>query len=334
MDINSIISGDRRKDEYPTVITDEEFIISFFNGGAKELIPGIEEGADLSVLIDLYEKSDLKRAKYPSSAFIGIGDKKYFSAFCPVFNGFEKTCVFFIAVPDGKAFDECENYLSMKLASMTICQNEIGDVAPAGRQKAYARLYSSYRASMRLSTALGGIDTTEAVFVRDFFDDAFSYYDAVKYRASGSKRHEIQTDCELAVISKSLCVMAIGAYDISQLLSSNGYCSVTVSSDHDTTELEFRFNPRRSLLSFLRRSSDPDEAFYMALKQNADVLYMIRTLADRVKGDISLEYDRDNGNAVIRLSSETIKTLKLRSGDSVLERIAKDVVLLFTESRM
>jgi hypothetical protein len=71
----------------------------------------------------------------------------------------------------------------------------------------------------------------------------------------------------------------------------------------------------------------------MALKQNADVLYMIRTLADRVKGDISLEYDRDNGNAVIRLSSETIKTLRVRSGDSVLERIAKDVVLLFTEKR-
>ena len=72
----------------------------------------------------------------------------------------------------------------------------------------------------------------------------------------------------------------------------------------------------------------------MALKQNADVLYMIRTLADRVKGEISLEYDRDNGNAVIRISSETIKTLRVRSGDSVLERIAKDVVLLFTESRM
>jgi len=71
----------------------------------------------------------------------------------------------------------------------------------------------------------------------------------------------------------------------------------------------------------------------MALKQNADVLYMIRTLADRVKGEISLEYDRDNGNAVIRISSETIKTLRVRSGDSVLERIAKDVVLLFTEKR-
>ena len=194
MDLKTVISDSSRISKFPTVITDEVFTVSFFNDAAKNLIPELTAGHKFDEYVTIYDKCDIKRSKYPSSAIIGCGGKKYFCAYCPVVTGFFKECVFSIAVPDGQEFDDCEQYLSMKLTVLSKCLCSRKESAPAGKERAYNRLYSSYEANMRMLTAMSGDDVSSAVNIKELLTEIFSYYGAVKYGAEQKKRFDINTD--------------------------------------------------------------------------------------------------------------------------------------------
>ena len=293
MDLKTVISDSSRISKFPTVITDEVFTVSFFNEAAKKLIPDLTTGAKFDEYVTIYDKNDLKRSKYPSSAIIGCGGEKYFCAFCPVISGFIKECVFSLAVPDGEEYDDCEQYLSMKLAVISKCIGGTAESAPAGRERAYARYYSGYEANMRMLAAMAGDDHSSAVNIKELLEEIFTYYGEVKYGTEQKKRFGIETSEDYVKIKKAVCIILVYVYDLCQALSRNGFCAVSVNSSMQDRQISFSFSvrPKHKLSSLLEEADGTEDAVYSLLGRGAENILMIKTLARHIRGQADIKYD-------------------------------------------
>lgn len=293
MDLKTILSDSGRTSKFPTVITDEAFTVSFFNGAAEKLIPGITAGHRLEEYVTIRDKQELKRSKYPSSALIGCKDKSYFCAFCPVISGFNKECVFTIAVPDGNEYDDCEHYLTMKLAIISKCLGNNLSGAPAGKERAYNKLYSLYEAYMRMLIAMGGEDYPAAINIKELLEDAFSYYGTVKYGPGSAKRYDVHTNDEYIRLRRSSCILLVCAYDICITLSRNGFCAVDINSENEDGNTSFLFSvrPKHKLATLVEASEETEDAVYSLLGREAENILLIKTLARQIRGQAEMKYD-------------------------------------------
>ncbi len=305
MDLKTVISDSSRISKFPTVITDEVFTVSFYNDAAEKLIPELTAGKKFDELVTIYDKCELKRSKYPSSAIIGCGGKKYFCAFCPVLSGFKKECVFSFAVPDGEEYDDCEQYLSMKLAVISKCLCATSENAPAGMERAYGRLYSNYEANMRMLTAVSGDEYPSAVNIKELLEDIYSYYGELKYGAEQTRRFSVECNDEYIKIKKSACIILVYAYDLCQALSRNGFCAVSVESSIQDGRISFSFSvrPKHKLSSLLSRSDGAEDAVYSLLGRGAENILMIKTLARQISGQADIRYDTEKDELDFCLTS-------------------------------
>lgn len=317
MDLKTVISDSGRTGKYPTVITDEVFTVSFFNEAAKKLIPDLKTGHSLEEYVTVYDKNVLKRSKYPSSAIIGRQDKKYFCVFCPVISGFLKECVFSIAVPDENGSDECEQYLSMKLAVMSKCLTGKSGGAPAGKERAYGRLYSSYEANMRMLVAMGGNDYSSAVNIKELLEDAFAYYCSLKYGTERTKRYDVSTNCDYIRMKRAVCIILICVYDICQALSRNGFCNISVESDENGGFVSFRFSvlPKHKLASAFDSADSAEDAIYSLLGQGAENMLIVKALVRQICGQADVNYDTQTDKLEFVIKSPTENSLSVRAAD-------------------
>ncbi len=335
MDLMTVISDSERISKIPTVITDEVFTVRFFNSAAEELIPGLAAGHSFEEYVTIYDKCEIKRSKYPSSALLGINGKKYFCAFCPVISGFFKECVFSVAVPDGDEYDDCEQYLTMKLAVLSKCLFGSGtEGAPAGKERAYGKLYSAYEANMRLLTVMGG-DESSAVNIKDLLEDAFSYYGTAKYGADSGKRYEINTDVDYIKLHKAVCIMLVCAYDICQVLSRNGFCSVSVNcrNDDGVTSYLYSVKPKHKLSVLLDSSDDAEDAVYCLLGRGAEDMFIIKTLARQVRGQADIEYDVLSDELRFSVTAPVDRSKYVKSGGRQMYDVARVAALAFISIR-
>ena len=293
MDLTAVISDSNRISKFPTVITDEVFTVSFYNDAAEKLIPELTAGKKFDELVTIYDKCELKRSKYPSSALIVCGGKKYFCAFCPVISGSNKEYVFSLAVPDKEKYDDCEQYLSMKLAVISKCLFDTPDNAAAGRKRAYSRMYSTYEANMRMLSAMSGDDYSSAVNIKELLEDVYSYYGDLKYGAEQTKRFSIQTSDDYIKIKKAVCVMLVYTYDLCLSLSRNGFCAVSVNTGLQSGQMSFLFSvrPKHKLSTLIDISDGAEEAVYSLLGRGAENMLMIKTLARQIRGQADIRYD-------------------------------------------
>lgn len=325
MDLKTVISDSGRTGKYPTVITDEVFTVSFFNEAAKKLIPDITSGHRLDEYVTIYDKNELKRSKYPSSTVIGCRDRKYFSVFCPVISGFFKECVFSIAVPDENGNEDCEQYLSMKLAVMSKCLTGATGGVPAGKERAYSRLYSSYEANMRMLAAMSGNDRSSAVNIKELLGDALSYYCALKYGDEQSKRFTVNTNCDYIRMKKTVCIILVCIYDICQALSRNGFCNISVDDSVNDGSISFCFSvmPKHKLGSVLDAADGAEDAIYTLLGHGAENMFIIKTLVRQICGQADIKYDKESDELrfSVAIPYETKSTVK--SGKDQFANVAR-----------
>ncbi|MBO4422499.1 MAG: hypothetical protein J5879_03605 [Clostridia bacterium] len=331
MDLSTIISDSSRISKIPTVITDEEFTVSFYNAAAKELFPGIEGGRPFDDYAVIYDKADLMRTRYPSSALIGCGEKRYFCAFCPVFSGYSKECVFSVAVISDDCRD-CEQYLSMKLAVLSKCfSSSDADTACAGKAKAFSRLYSKYEAYLRMLTVVSGDDAVVTADIGRLLEDALSYYCTLRYGKSAALRYFVETDLEYIRMSRLTCVLLIEIYNICSRLSSNGCCAVSVKkNDGGDIVFSMTFRPGGRLVSELSRDTNKENAVYSALGREAADVLLIKILARMVSGQMDMLYEPKAKTAKVSLTvAESRGSLLHSSGEELLlaARISAETVV-------
>ena len=182
MKLTDVLTDANRADSYPVVITDDNFIITFYNGAAAVTFCGIENGRPLEQYAEIYNKRELKTSRYPSSALLRVGKKRLLCSFCPVITEFRREYVFTVAKRDGIDPGDSEYYITMKTTVLLKCMGDVsGENMTAGAKQTYARLYAKYEANMRLITAIAGSAAYAALNVREFFGDVLSYYCALKY---------------------------------------------------------------------------------------------------------------------------------------------------------
>lgn len=312
MDLKTVIFDSRN--DIPTVITEEDFTVSFFNEAALNFISGLTAGRPLYDFIAIYDKNDLKRSKYPSSALIGYGGKKYFCAFCPVISGFIKQYVFSIAVPNNAGYDDCEQYLTMKLAVLSKYIGGKYESAPVGLEKAFNKYYSSYEANMRLLAAMSGDDKPSAVKIKNMLDDVLSFYNGLRYGAASGKRCDVITNEEIILMKRYVSVILVCAYDICMSVSRNGFCSVSVncSKEDGITEFSFSVLPKHKFSVLLNKAEDTEDAVYFLLGREAESMLMIKTLARQIRGQADIEYDdlSDRLNFCLTVPYENAENVK------------------------
>ena len=328
MDLKTVISDSSRTSKIPTVITDEVFTVNFYNDAAKKLIPGLSVGHGFDEYVTIYDKSELKRSKYPCSMLIGCGEMKYPGVFCPVTAGFAKECVFSIAA--GTEGDDCEQYLTMKLAVISKCLAGKGSGAPAGKERAYGRMYSSYEANARMLAAMSEEEAFSAINIKQLLSEVFDYYAAIKYGAESTKRFDIQTDEDYVKIKNALCIVLVFLYDLCQTISRNSFCNISVKSGKDGATFLFTVRPKHKLASLVKECGETEEAVYTLLGRGAENILLIKTLARRMRGQADMEYDTDSDELRFCVAAPFDNKDVVKAGGGQLAetaRIAADVCL-------
>lgn len=328
MDLKTVISDSSRISKIPTVITDEVFTVKFFNNAAKKLIPGLSIGHGFDEYVTIYDKSELKRSKYPCYMLIGCGEMKYPGVFCPVSSGFSKEYVFSIPVPDKTGYDDCEQYLTMKLAVISKCLGDAPAGTVAGKERAFNKIRSAYEANVHMLAVMSGDDGFRAVNIKQLLSEAFDYYGTVKYGSDRTKRFEIETNNEYVKIKKALCIILVCVYDLCQALSRNGFCGISVNSRKYEGDVSFVFTlrPKHKLASLINASGDTDEAVYMLLGRGAENMLLIKTLVRHLRGQAVIDYDMaaDELRFCIAVPVDGKDTVK--AGESQLSNIARAAV--------
>lgn len=294
MKLTDVIASVNRTDAYPTVITDEEFTVTFFNDAAKDIFKGMENGRPFGDFAEIYNQKELLRSRYPSSALIKVGGERLLCAFCPVTMGFQRECVFTIAAPKKEGNSDGEYYLSMKTAVLLKCMGELnGEGLPSKAKQTYTKLYDRYQANMRLITALAGNVVSAAVNVKELLCTVFSYYCFLKYGGEDRKRYGVFTNEDIMMMNNVLCVVIVTAFDLCEKLAQNGYCGVTVNEDREEkkTSVTFEFRPKNKLISAMRKTDDAEDAIYYVLGREAEDLYLINSLTERINGCVDIKYD-------------------------------------------
>ena len=317
MKLADVMSDAGRTGRYPVILTDVDFVIAMFNDAAKRLFDGIEEGRPFDDFAEIYDKRDLQRSRYPSSALIRVSGKPYLCAFCPVFMGFHKEFVITVAVPDKSEQDDSELFLSMKLAVLSKCMDMCGENVPPSAKKAYDKLYSSYEANMRMIISMSRIPTPSAVYIKELLGDAFSYYCRTKYGGEDRKRYDIIADDDIMIVNNILCVIVMTSYNLGEKLSSNGYCRVALNEDrlYDKMIVSVDFKPKSKLVSAISHYNDVEDAIYQVLGRAAEDVYFIKSLSAYLFGKVKLTYDENVVSIKIITPREKGKVVRARSLD-------------------
>ena len=114
-----------------------------------------------------------------------------------------------------------------------------------------------------------------------------------------------------------LCVIIVSVFDICEKLSQNGYCGISFSEDkdEDLTRVSFEFKPKPKLCSAMERLGDAEDAVYRVLGRGAEDISLIKSLAVRINGELSVSYDGSLETITVTTPTESGSVLKANGCD-------------------
>ncbi len=288
----SALTSDVKTFEFPTVVTDEDRNVNFFNEKFRILVPSVAAGEPLSKYMKVAGIEKLIRESV-SPCTAEIDGKSYMCAYCRIENGYETNHSFSVAVPREHSID----YLTVKLAILTKCeQNNLGRAA-SPKPLSYRELQNRIDGCLEMTRLAYSNSGLNIIDLTAYMTDVFNYY--MKLRYGTEKDHVvIDTDINEVSVDNKFCIEIMTLFHLASKTSRNGRILITASDNGRIINMDFIFQtPKRfSSVLFDKDGKTDENRIYKVLGFDGSDLIFVKKLAAENGGDIDLRF---NGESVV-----------------------------------